>query len=247
MILTILAGIGAIAITQFKVRPHIQGIIDERNRQTQRGNSLDASLKKTKNQLSQTEGELQNTKKELDNTQTQLTTTKEDLKNMRANAEKLEKTLVETQASERAAKQELSAWKALGLPVEQVAALIEGEKRMRAEIDALTAEKQIINDQLSRANEKIRIYEEGKGPDIEVPLPAGLRGRVLVVDEKWQFVVLSLGRKDHVEPNGVLLVSRDGRLVAKVKIKRVQEDRSIANVMPGWSFDAISEGDVVLN
>jgi hypothetical protein len=43
-----------------------------------------------------------------------------------------------------------------------------------------------------------------------------------------------------------MLVSRDGKLVAKVIISDVQKDRSIANVMPGWKLDEFREGDKVL-
>jgi hypothetical protein len=246
LILTILAGIGAIAITQFKVRPHIQGIIEARNTHSNRADRAEASLRSTKKQLGETETELRNTKKELDNTTTQLNSTKEDLKTSRANAEKLQQDLVATQGKLRTAEQNLSAWDALGIPVEKVKALIEDEKKLRADIEALTAEKQIISDNLKRAMAEIDVYRRGR-EDIDRPMIPGIRGKVLVVDEKWKFVVLSVGRKDNVVEDGVLLVSRDGRLVAKVKVKRVQENRCIANVMPGWSFDEILEGDIVLN
>jgi hypothetical protein len=35
-------------------------------------------------------------------------------------------------------------------------------------------------------------------------------------------------------------------LVAKVQIRSVQSDRSIANVMPGWKLSEVMEGDQVL-
>jgi len=43
-----------------------------------------------------------------------------------------------------------------------------------------------------------------------------------------------------------LLVSRDGRLVAKVIISDVQKGRCIANVMPGWKLTDVLEGDQVI-
>ncbi len=247
LILTILAGIGTIAITQFKVRPHIQGIIDERNRQTQRAEVAESSLRKTKKQLADTEGELHNTKKNLDDTQTQLASTKNQLNSERTRANGLQKNLEDTRRELRSTQQQLSAWDALGIPVETVKALIEAEKKLRVEIEALTEEKRIINEELTRALGKIKIYEQGRGEDFEIPLPPGIRGQVMVVDPKWRFVVLNVGSEDKVEENGVLLVSRKGKLVAKLKIARVSADRSIANVMPGWSFGQIREGDDVLN
>lgn len=246
MILTILAGIGAIAITQFKVRPHLQGIIEERNRQEKRAETAESNLRQTKKTLADTEDTLRTTRKDLTDTQATLKTTKNDLDTTRTRANELQKTLDRTAANLRAKEQELSAWTALGIPVEQVRAVIESEKKLRLDLEALQAEKRIITDELNRALAKIDMFLKGKGEDFEVPLPP-MRGKVLVVDPKWKFVVLNLGSQDKVEENGVLMVSRDGKLIAKVKIKRVQETRCIANVLPGWSFDEIMEGDLVLN
>ena len=76
-------------------------------------------------------------------------------------------------------------------------------------------------------------------------MPAGLRGKVLVADPKFDFVVLNIGEKEQVVPYGRFLVSRNGKLVAKLKVQSVQPDRSIANVMPGWNLSEIMEGDEV--
>jgi len=46
--------------------------------------------------------------------------------------------------------------------------------------------------------------------------------------------------------HGQMLVSRDGKLLAKVKIVNVEDNRSIANVLPGWELEDIMEGDTVL-
>jgi len=46
--------------------------------------------------------------------------------------------------------------------------------------------------------------------------------------------------------NGELLVSRDGKLVAKVIVRSVQRDRSIANLVPGWKLGDVYEGDQVI-
>jgi hypothetical protein len=46
--------------------------------------------------------------------------------------------------------------------------------------------------------------------------------------------------------NGKLLVNRNGKLVAKLKITEdIQNERCIANVMPGWKLSDIMEGDEV--
>ena len=82
--------------------------------------------------------------------------------------------------------------------------------------------------------------------EMDVPLPAGLKGKILVVDPKWDFVVLDIGEAQGVLQNGVMMVSRNSKLVAKVKIMSVESNRSIANIIPNWKLGEVMEGDLVL-
>jgi hypothetical protein len=58
-------------------------------------------------------------------------------------------------------------------------------------------------------------------------------------------VIVDVGEDQGVIQNGELLVSRDGKLVSKVIVRSVEKDRSIANVVPGWNFGPVVEGDKV--
>jgi hypothetical protein len=131
------------------------------------------------------------------------------------------------------------------MTVDQVLLLRDTEKNLRELNAVLDAEKTI----LSRAN--LRLQREldfllPKDPSYHPPLPDDTNGMVLVVDPKWRFVVVDLGEEDDMQKNGVLTVSRDGKLVAKVLLMTVYQDRSIANIMPGWDFAEIMEGDHVI-
>jgi len=59
-------------------------------------------------------------------------------------------------------------------------------------------------------------------------------------------VVLDIGEKNGVVANGVMLVSRESRLVGKIKIMNVLPDRCIANILPGWKRGEVMEGDLVI-
>jgi hypothetical protein len=85
-----------------------------------------------------------------------------------------------------------------------------------------------------------------EGEDATIKLPADLKGKILVVDPKWDFVVLNIGDNQGVIQDGELLVSRDGKLVAKVIVRTVEKDRSIANIVPGWKLGEVIEGDEVV-
>ena len=96
---------------------------------------------------------------------------------------------------------------------------------------------------IKKLESRLAVYEI---PDYFVTLPANLKGKVLVTDPKWNFVVLNIGEDQGVLDRGELLVNRDGKLVAKVIVRSVQKDRSIANVMPGWELGEVMEGDQVI-
>jgi cell shape-determining protein MreC len=69
---------------------------------------------------------------------------------------------------------------------------------------------------------------------------------VLVTDPKYNFVILDVGENQGVLEYGEFLVNRNGKLVAKVVVRTVQKDRSIANVLPGWALGEILEGDQII-
>ena len=80
-----------------------------------------------------------------------------------------------------------------------------------------------------------------------IPQLPPMNGSVLVVDPKWKFVVLDLGENVGLRKNGVFMVSREGKLISKVKVRQVDPERSIADILPGWSVSEVREGDRVLN
>ena len=242
LILALLAGIGTVAVTQFMVRPHVQQIVEERNTheknwQTQlsRANKLDRDLKDTQTKLVTTENTLKETEGKL-----VAETARAEEQNRRANT--LQQTLDSTKRDLTTAQQDLAAWNALGVPVDQVARTIESEKRFRA-ANAVLQEEKIV---LLRENGRLTniIHELRGGEEAPVVMP-GLAGKIIAVDPKWNFVVLDVGEKAGAKQRGILMVSREGRLVGKVRISSVQADRSVANIVPGWQLGDMMEGDQV--
>jgi|GEM_PF-622714 len=57
-------------------------------------------------------------------------------------------------------------------------------------------------------------------------------GRVLAVNEAWNFVVLSLGNKSGIESNMEFLVKRGSTLIGKVRTTTVEPATSIADIIP---------------
>ena len=74
----------------------------------------------------------------------------------------------------------------------------------------------------------------------------GLRGKILQVDPKFNFVVLDIGEDQGAKQRGVMMVDRDGKLLGKVRITSVSKDRCVANILTDWQRGNIMEGDEVL-
>jgi hypothetical protein len=158
-------------------------------------------------------------------------------------ADDLSDQLTKVTAARDDAEAQLDAYKATGKTPPEIAGLVNDIKADQDEINAINQEKAVLTRTVARLNNQI-IQLTG-GDDMIVKLPPSLQGRVLVVDPKWDFVVLDIGDDQGVLPDGEMLVSRDGKLVAKVIVRSIEKDRCIANIMPGWKLGDVFEGDVV--
>jgi hypothetical protein len=158
-------------------------------------------------------------------------------------AETLTATLQKTTEERDTAQNELAAWHALNVPIENIKTTLASLKSVTEKLEVTMAEKKLVDEALFKAQEKINFLTQD---DYIVKEPAGLKGKVLAADPRYEFVVLDIGEKDHVVPDGKFIINRNGKLIAKVQIKSVQADRSIANIVPGWKLSDVMEGDQVL-
>jgi len=59
----------------------------------------------------------------------------------------------------------------------------------------------------------------------------GLEGRILAVNQAWNFVVLNLGDRNGVVGNAEMLIKRGNQLVGKVRVTSVEPSTSIADIV----------------
>ena len=244
LILAILAGLGVIGVSQFMLRPQIEEIIKVRNDNKDGWDKTTASLKKTNVVLKTTLEKLAKTETSLEETKGQLaaTTTKFETEQKRANG--LQESLNKSNLELKAAKDELFAYVSTGVKPEEIKGLISNVKTLTTQVEGLREENKLFALDIKKKKAELAAIRLGKEEDPFVPQE--VRGKVLVVDPKWDFLVLDVGSKIGLVDRGVLLVSRQGELVAKIRVTSVQDNRSIANIMPGWKLKDVMEGDVVL-
>jgi myosin heavy subunit len=219
--------------------------------------TLQTDLSTTKDTLAKTQSKLSKTEKELASTRSQLeetnkilvaTFTERDTAVQTAEtavkrATVLTEELTKTKQERDDAQANLAAYKATGFDPGQILTLGKTLKQTQDEVQAVKDENRLFVRRIKKLETELAIY---KTPEFIVALPASLKGKILVSDPKWDFVVLDVGENQGVLEHGEFLVNRNGSLVAKVRVTSVQKDRSIANVLPGWKLGEVLEGDQVI-
>jgi cell shape-determining protein MreC len=76
----------------------------------------------------------------------------------------------------------------------------------------------------------------------------GIRGKVLAVNQVYNFVVLNLGARQGVENNSDMLVVRDGNLIGKIRVSSVEPSSSIGDIIAASLARAaqVQRGDCVI-
>lgn len=243
LIIAIIAGLAAGALSFIKVKEKIDGVVTERNEWNQKYVKTDAELTTTKSDLAKTTKELGKTKDSLAKSEQERAAAVAEAEVQIKKSTELSQKLSETIAQRDDAKAELAAYTATGFTPKQITALGKQIKEAQDALEVSQIEKKIIQKELDKTKEKLLALID---PDHVVRMKADIRGKILVADPKWEFVVLNVGEDEGAKLNGELLVSRQGRLVAKVVIREVQKGRCIANLMPGWKLADVSEGDQVI-
>jgi hypothetical protein len=219
--------------------------------------TLQANLASEKTARAQAETERDNNKREWDKAAAELKQTKATLEATTAErdkavadaaaatqrADKLNEDLNKTRAERDKAQDELAKYKAIGLSPEQVLAARDLIKSLQDNLAGTQAENKVLGQRIVRLQNELDRFIN---PEKPVYLPASLKGKVVVADPKWNFVELNIGENSGVLEYGELLVNRDGKLVAKVKVTKVEKDRCFANIMDGWQLGDVIEGDLVI-
>ncbi len=243
LIAAIVFGVSVATINLWKVREVIVTTRNERDYERGEKETAQRELADTRRELNDTKDDLARTKQNLETTTAERDNLRSSNDQLTTQNRNLTERLKQTTNERDDAQAELAAWEALGITVDQVKVIIATAKATEEALQVAKAENKILETELRKVENKLNLLV---GTNYKVPLPPNLQGKVLVADPKWEFVVLNIGEDDGVLEQGELLVNRDGRLVAKVRIQSVQKDRSIANMMDGWQLGDIVEGDLVI-
>src|ERR1017187_3016645 len=243
LIVAILAGLAVGVLNFLQVKEKITKLEADLKTETEAHQKFEKQYTTTKKDLDKTTAELKQTKATLEATTTAKDKAEADLAVQTKRGDKLTEDLNKTRQERDAAQADLAAYKATGGAPQQILGMNKEFKAVQDNLAVANTENKILTQKIKKLETELAVYRD---PNFFVTLPANLKGKVLVADPKWNFVVLNVGEDQGVLERGELLVNRDGKLVAKVVVRTVQKDRCIANVMPGWELGEVMEGDQVI-
>jgi len=242
LIIALIAGLAVGVLNFVQVKEKITTLQTNLKTQTERADTAEKQRDDTKRELVKTTTELNQTKEVLKDTTEKRDAAVAEAASQTKRAEKLTEDLAKATRERDDAQSELAAYKATGFTPEQISGLGKQLKSLQDALAVVEVENKVLLTRVRKLDNELAKYRGG--PPVE--LPAGLIGKVVVSDPKWNFVVVNVGENQGVLERGELLVNRNGQLVAKVIVTSVQKDRCVANVVPGWQIGEIIEGDQVI-
>jgi hypothetical protein len=243
LIIAVVAALAAAVLNFVGVKDNVDKIVAARNDEKSQKEKAQGELASTKKTLSTTQSALNTVSNLLivANTELQKATVKATEQEKRASD--LQTQLDRTRGERDAAQQELNQFAILGVNATQVKALIAELKKTKQERDTFIGENTILAKRVKKLESDL---DKLIGQDKPVVLPAGLKGTVVAVDPKYDFVVLDIGGNQGVLERGEMMISRHGQLIGKIRISSVQPTRCVANILPEWKKGEVMEGDQVI-
>ncbi len=242
LITAIVAGLGAGVVSFTKVQDIITSTRLERDDWHKKDTDEIAAHNSTKKKLAETKTTLDKTQKDLAQTKSDLDAANTQVEDLKKSNTDLTAKLDKTTGERDDAQQQLERWRGLPAP-ETIKGIIADLEKTRKAKDALTGENKLL---VAKVNEWVNRWENFFHSEAPVVLPAGLRGKIVAVDPKFNFVVLNIGDEQGAKERGEMMVDRNGKLLGKVRIVTVKKDECVANILPDWKRGEIMEGDEVL-
>jgi myosin heavy subunit len=243
LIVAILAGLAVGVLNFVQVKDKITTLQNNLKEQTEGRQRAETDLAKTKKDLAKTSADLKTSQENLAAATEAKNKALADLDVVNKKYASLSEEYTKAKKERDDFQADLSSYKQIFPTSADAAAAGKQIKSLQDTIAGLQGENELVGKKLARAEYELKKF---KGEKPIVLLPKDLHGKILVFDPKWEFVVLDIGEEKGVKEDGELLVSRDGKLVAKIIVRSVDKTHSIANVVTGWKLGELLEGDLVV-
>lgn len=196
----------------------------------------------TRSQLAETKATLAKTEDELKITQTNLAVAKAEIISLNETIVARNNTITEREASIKTLEREKDDLTAkVKEQTEKIAGLETDKTKLSEQVTALEGDNKKLKDEL--ANRK-----NTEGPATPA-LAKGQHGKVLYVDPEWNFLVIDLATEEsqkNARPELELMIQRNDKLVGKVRVKAIENNMAIADIINDWLQVVPQKGDYVI-
>jgi hypothetical protein len=118
----------------------------------------------------------------------------------------------------------------------------------RQQLDAAEREKSLLSEKVQTIKERSSQLEDENKRRAVVRKKVGVQGKILAVNQAYNFVVLSLGGRNGVEPHSEMLIVRDGTFIGKIRISSVEPATAIGDIITSTMARGVQvqPGDIVI-
>lgn len=210
---------------------------DELARTVSTLDSTKKDLGEAQEKLTASQTELAAMTKEKDTLQSSLNSAKSDLETTKSlvDAANEKSTELETQLADAKTDMQAKDTRIAELEAAATGVTATAQTDNTAELETRIAEQETLITKLqgdlsgTRTQlEELRERERNRAAQV---MRSGLEGKVLAVNQAWNFVVLNLGDRNGVVSNAEMLVKRGSQLVGKIRITSVEPSTSIADIV----------------
>jgi hypothetical protein len=118
----------------------------------------------------------------------------------------------------------------------------------RQQLDVAEREKRLLSEKVQAVTERSSQAEDEKKRKAIAHRKVGVQGKVLAVNQAYNFVVLNLGGRNGVEPHSEMLIVRDGTFIGKIRISSVEPATAIGDIITSTLAHGVQvqPGDIVI-
>ncbi|MFZ5805880.1 MAG: hypothetical protein ACOY3I_01540 [Verrucomicrobiota bacterium] len=113
---------------------------------------------------------------------------------------------------------------------------------LESNIQALERQARDLGDKAAELQSQI---EEMQTAKVRQNVPGEISGKVVAINKPWSFVVLDIGKNDNLAEGIELNVTREDRMIGKVRTVSVDATTAVADILPDMLKDEIQVGDQV--
>ena len=227
--------IAATAVLGFATKQKVDTLQGDLSEKKKTLIATQSELGKTKTTLKKTEDELVGAKATIDEKEKDIAAKKGEIDKLTADLAKTTADLEEKSAKLAEVQKKLEEGPS-GVSLDEIGPKLAELSKAKADLEQQVAELRQVQDslkkQVSEAEAKASTAQtQVQQYKTEYTKP-GVTGTVLAYNPGWNFVVLSIGDKQSVKAGKVLVVTRGGQMIARVRVTSVEPSSSIADVIP---------------